>query len=141
MSNNIPDLITAAYAGMMVTREFADWWAKFPIFRGNNSFTEGAIKEDTDKVLYVKEVRESRTICDKEPIDINFTFNKASTPEKFSVITGISYTDYWTDSTGAKGTIVEGGINKDFLKFNFKGVMAWGVSARGCHSKLIIFGR
>jgi len=137
MADNIVAIITA---GMKVTREIADWWANFPIYRGNNSFTEGAIN-DTDKVLYVKEVRESRTVTDSKPININFTFDKDSTPEKFSIITGICYQDFWTDSTGAKGTIVRGGINKNYLEFNFKGQMAWGISARGCHSKLIIFGR
>jgi len=133
--------VDAIRIGMRVTREIADWWATFPIFRGNNSFTEGAINEGTDKVLYVKEVRESRTITDWEVIDFNFRFNRDMTPEKFSVITGIVYKDYWVDSTGAKGSIVEGGINRDYLVFNFKGQRCWGTSARGCHSKLIIFGR
>jgi len=131
------NIIESIRTGMEVTRQIADWWAAFPIFRGNNSFKEGAISE-TDKVLYVKEVRESAT---SEIIDIKFAFTEDSTPEKFSVITGICYRDYWTDGTGAKGEVIEGGINKKSLVFNFKGQKAWYFWARGCHSKLIIFGR
>jgi hypothetical protein len=93
-----------------------------------------------DKVLFVKGVRESRRFPDREIVDIDFTFNKDMTPVKFSVITGIVYEDKWIDSTGAKGTIVAGGINKDFLTFNIKG-QTCASFARGCDSNLVILGR
>jgi len=135
----MPVAVGSLIAGMMVTKEIADW---FPAYTGSNSFTEGAIRQGTDRILYVKEVRELRTATDWNLVDINFTFTQDSTPEKFNIITGICYTDCWGDGTGAKGKIVQGGINKNYLVFNFKGQSGWGgMGARGCHSKLVIFGR
>lgn len=132
-----------AKGGQSATREMRklfDELAKISLWRGNNSFTRGFLTEG-DKLIYSEEFRhaERGRMGDVKIYEVNF--DKNSTPVKYEKITAIMYEDYWMDATGAKGEILACGINQNFLKFRITPQYLMYAFPRGCHSKLLIYGK
>lgn len=130
-----------AKVGQAATKEIRklfDELAQTTIWRGNNSFTKGFLTEG-DKLIYSEEFRhaERGRIGNVKIYDVNF--DKNSTPVNFEKITAIIYEDYWVDATGATGE--NGGINQDFLRFRITPEYLMNIYPRGCHSKLLIYGK
>lgn len=132
-----------AKIGQSVTKEMSklfDELAQMSIWRGNNSFTKGFLTKG-DKLIFSEEFRhaERARIGDVKIYEVNF--DKNSTPVDFEKITAIIYEDYWVDATGANGEILDGGINQKFLKFRITPEYCMYIYPRGCHSKLLIYGK